>query len=77
MRDLKGGRIDRDAKNDAVAGGTAGGGHVRELAIGLGLAALTAIPYVIYNVQTGWAYLGALASPLGRFGQEGGEEGRQ
>jgi 4-amino-4-deoxy-L-arabinose transferase-like glycosyltransferase len=40
-------------------------GQLKHLAIGLGLAALTGVPYVIYNVQTEWTYLGALASPSG------------
>jgi hypothetical protein len=34
------------------------------VAIGLGLAALLAVPYLIYNLQTQWSYLGALQSAL-------------
>jgi hypothetical protein len=40
-------------------------GHVRNLLIGLGLAALTAVPYAIYTIQTHASYLGALASTGG------------
>jgi hypothetical protein len=37
-------------------------GHWRHVVLGLGLAALTAVPYAIYTIQTHGSYLGALAS---------------
>ena len=37
-------------------------GRLKQLAIGVGLAALTAVPYLTSNLQAGGAYLGDLAS---------------
>jgi hypothetical protein len=36
--------------------------QVAQLAIGLGLAAITAVPYFIYNLQTQWTYVRVLGS---------------
>jgi hypothetical protein len=39
--------------------------QLKHVAIGLGLATLTTVPYFIYNLQTQWTYLGVLAAPSG------------
>jgi hypothetical protein len=38
-------------------------GHLRHVVLGLGLAALTAVPYAIYIIQSQGGYLSALVSP--------------